>query len=467
MILAVTSGAFAHPKNHNDNSCDITVAPAATLLLPFFDVDIGDSQGDETTLFTITNVTRMPQIAHVTVWTDWGYPLLAFNVLLTGYDVQAISLSDVFNHGRLAPVVISPLQGGGIAPPLPNDSNPNIARDAFGPGGVCSSLPAVVPSDVLAAIRTALTTGLYNPSTTVCANRRVGGTHTNARGYLTIDVVSTCSTKFADNPDFIRKELLFDNVLIGDYQQVDGHFMSAQAEPMVHIRAIPEGGPAGSYPGTNLPYTFYDRYTVTFPPATARTFDRRQPLPSSFAARWIDNGRDVKTHYKLWREGLTVGTQSCADAQRNSAMPFEAIRFDEQENSFSSNWCHVVQPFCAAVRALPAAARVSTSSFPFPDNVSNAQGGWMYINLSNGGSDFYSANGYSGVTPFAPEGSNTKTRPSQGWVIVSMSAEGRFALDLDAAQLGNGCTPVDTYQQTHIGPAQNETPSGFISRPPH
>jgi len=25
---------------------------------------------------------------HVTVWTDWSFPLLDFNILLTGYDVK-------------------------------------------------------------------------------------------------------------------------------------------------------------------------------------------------------------------------------------------------------------------------------------------------------------------------------------------------------------------------------------------
>ena len=33
----------------------------------------------------------------------------------------------------------------------------------------------------------------------------------------------------------------------------------AAANPMVHIRAVPEGGAAGSTAHTDLPYTFYDR----------------------------------------------------------------------------------------------------------------------------------------------------------------------------------------------------------------
>ena len=51
---------------NNDDSCDIGVAPAATLLLPYFEVDFGSPQTTaRQTLFTITNVSAFPQIAHV------------------------------------------------------------------------------------------------------------------------------------------------------------------------------------------------------------------------------------------------------------------------------------------------------------------------------------------------------------------------------------------------------------------
>lgn len=60
----------------NDDSCDIADLPAATLLLPYFEVDLQNING-ETTLFTVTNVTDTPQIARVTLWTDLAVPLLA------------------------------------------------------------------------------------------------------------------------------------------------------------------------------------------------------------------------------------------------------------------------------------------------------------------------------------------------------------------------------------------------------
>src|SRR5213596_2440353 len=64
--------ATGQPATTNNNdSCDIGVTPAATLLLPYFEVDTAAAQGaGATTLFTITNTSRYPQIAHVTVWTE-------------------------------------------------------------------------------------------------------------------------------------------------------------------------------------------------------------------------------------------------------------------------------------------------------------------------------------------------------------------------------------------------------------
>src|SRR6266852_3740656 len=59
----------------NNSSCDISVSPAATLLLPFFEVDVAKPLDAATnTIFTIVNTSRLPQIARVTIWTDYAYP---------------------------------------------------------------------------------------------------------------------------------------------------------------------------------------------------------------------------------------------------------------------------------------------------------------------------------------------------------------------------------------------------------
>ncbi|MGH9139927.1 MAG: hypothetical protein ACRD3J_22115, partial [Thermoanaerobaculia bacterium] len=263
----------------------------------------------------------------------------------------------------------------------------------------------------------------------------VGGSHTNAVGYITIDVVSNCSQQLPTDPLYYSTSILYDNVLIGDYQRVGpapggttATSFDAGVNAMVHIRAVPEGGGAGSKVAPGLPYTFYDRFT----PTSSRTIDRRQPLPSTFAARFVQgNPGDVRTNLNIWREG--VGDGSCTDAGSSATMDMaEIVRFDEHENpSTLGRDSRISRP------RLPATSLTSSSNPMYPVMVSPDLGGWFYLNLNNAGST---------------------TRPSQNWVTVTLfetSAGGnRLATELDAASLGNGCSPAAfPSSAAPIGPA--------------
>ena len=71
LALAVLCASTA--RADNDSSCDIGVAPAATLLLPYFETDFSvTAKNARMTIFTITNVSAQQQIAHITLWTDWA-----------------------------------------------------------------------------------------------------------------------------------------------------------------------------------------------------------------------------------------------------------------------------------------------------------------------------------------------------------------------------------------------------------
>jgi hypothetical protein len=85
--------------------------PAATLLLPYFEVDIQRSDGINT-LFSINNAAATAVLTHVTVWSDQSVPVLDFDVYLTGYDVQTISLRDIFVDGKLPRTVRQSGPGG-------------------------------------------------------------------------------------------------------------------------------------------------------------------------------------------------------------------------------------------------------------------------------------------------------------------------------------------------------------------
>jgi hypothetical protein len=456
LLLIATSAFAASPSTvNNDDSCDVTVAPAATLLLPYFEVDFLNRTQD--TLFTITNVTRLPQIAHVTIWTDWSYPLFSFNIYLTGYDVQGISVNQILAG------TVGQAQGTGpttAQSPVGTLSAGFIANPNFAGGGAsinCSGQPGALAAALVAALRSALTTGVYNPA--ACSN--VGGVHPNAIGYITIDLVSNCTSRLPTDPLYYTNDLLFDNVLIGDYQQLGptpsgttASSFDASANTMVHIRAVPEGGGTGSKPATALPFTFYDRYT----PSTTRSIDRRQPLPSTFAARFVQGGPAAfRTNLNIWREAF--GSGSCIDAQRSPAMAVaDIVRFDEHENpSTLAN-----DQFRAPPR-LPATSSTSSSDSRYPATLSSDAGGWLYLNLNNGGSTTYSAYG-----ELAPPGSTTTAgpRPSQNWVTVTMFGNhlfgNRLAAEFDTVSLGNGCTPAAfPASTTPIGPA-----GGVFACPP-
>jgi hypothetical protein len=418
----------------NDDGCDLSNLPAATLLIPYFEVDFSSPQSvAQTTLFTITNVSRVPQIARVTLWTDRAYPELTFNIFLTGYDVQAINLYDVFARGIIAP----PSGASNTTTPgtlsAANGSNPNFLATA---AGDCSRLPGAIPANLVADVRNAFTLG----TTSTCAT--VGLKHANAIGYITIDVMATCGFSRPQDDGYFN-ELLYDNVLMGDYQQINPNAATgnyAAGNPMVHIRAIPEGGAAAATPGTNLPYTFYNRL---LPAGTDRTRDRRQPLPSAFAARYIQGGPGAfNTNLKIWREATSGSSPACDNYAKNSEMDVvEMVRFDEHENPTVWVLNSLVSPPVPIRVTLPAASSTPTSSNLYPAmSTSGDIAGWIYVNANNLGSTAYSAaTGRDFVT-----GSSTKTgsRQSQNWVVVSMSAEGRYSVDFDALALGNGCSPA-------------------------
>src|SRR6266446_6782218 len=174
----------------NDDSCDIGVAPAATLLLPYFEVDFRSSAATaRTTLFTIVNTSSQPQIAKITLWTDWAYPVMTFSAYMTGYGVASVNLRDVFTAGAVLPG----LDRSELPGPLSASSNPNHLPGA---NVDCSGRPMMVTPSELDELQRVFSTGMIS----ACGAARVGSTHANAIGYVTIDVVATCSDTMPIDP---------------------------------------------------------------------------------------------------------------------------------------------------------------------------------------------------------------------------------------------------------------------------
>jgi hypothetical protein len=408
----------------NDDSCDVGLLPAATLLLPYFEVDVDDPRG-ETTIFTITNVSPSDQIARVTLWTDYSFPVVSFNIYLTGYDVQSINLFDVIERGIIAPEsgTGTHLTGRGRY----SDRNGAIDRTE------CARLPGQLSEAYIVRMQSAFTEGTVPDLGDLQGCNNVGNEHDNAVGYATIDLVRNCSANGPFSEEYWTEDLAYDNVLIGDHQQVHPRNNFAQGSPLVHIRAIPEGGTLEERRAlprkydARFPRTFYSRYQS----ASTPNLDGRQPLPSTFVARWINGGASgFQTFFKIWREGKTGRTATCAIHDDNVVKVMEIVAFDEQENA----WGDIPESrVCTPITTeftLPATSLTSVDDSPYPQPDNGAIAGWVYLNLDH---------------------CEHKAWASNNWVVSSIRAEGRYSVDMDAAALGNGCSPDTPMSEVTTG----------------
>jgi len=395
--LSMSGAPSTRVVTANNASCDIGIYPAATLLLPYFEVDTTQTVPSTAmnTVFTVVNTSQLPQIARVTLWTDFGFPALSFPMFLTGYGMQSISMYELVARGNL-PVTYSGATPGTAS--AANDSNPNFLEDNH-----CDRSGGTLVKERRERLQRALIEGERD---TGC---RIGRQHAIATGYVTVDVVNSCADVDPLDPSYWTDTLLFDNVLTGDYERINPNVTTgnyAGGSPLVHIRAVPEGGPAGVVGQVPFPYTFYDRYL----PAEARKMDRRQPLPSVFAARFIEGGSTgFKTNLMIWREGATGATRDECLYAKNEKLPVRTIvRFDEHENA----------TMASSGIVLPPSSANSSVATAFPLLTAGDVGGWFWISLDNG----------------------ARARASQNWITVQMYAEGRYAVDFDATWLANGCS---------------------------
>ena len=405
----------------NDDSCDVALLPAATLLLPYFEVDTRNLQ-EENTLFAITNVTPEDRIARITLWTDYAYPVLTFNVFLTGYDVQSISVGDLLRG-------VLPSNGTSVST-RGLRSEMSSALDL----AHCGRLGGTLDSGAVATIVKAFTEGTGNAVGPLTSCEAIGNVHDNAIGYATIDVVRNCAANDPTSAAYWTTDIAYDNVLIGDYQQLSASQQFAQSSAMVHIRAIPEGGTSAARQSdakyaTRFPRTFYSRYQSSLTPK----LDGRQPLPSSFAVHWIQGGAaEYQTNLKTWREGKPGEVQLCTMQASNVTKVAEIVRFDEAENAVGEvPTSRICAPLVTDI-TLPATSRVGVADASvFPQLTNGATSGWVYLNLDN-------------CTCDTPVGSSN-------WIVSSMRAQGRYSVDMDGAALANGCSPQTPISEVTSG----------------
>jgi hypothetical protein len=392
--------------------CTIDDVPAATLLLPYFEVDLDDPNG-ATTLFSVNNASATAVLAHVVIWSDASVPVLDFNLYLTGYDVQSINLRDILNGN--VPQTASAGQDPGdlLSPkgPLSQDVDFASCQDQFPIGPL--------PADFVAYLQAALT-GQSTDLLGGCAGLRHGDNV--ARGYVTVDTVNNCTLRFPGDLGYFGAggtgDATNENVLWGDYFYVNPQTNRADGETLVHIEASATN-PATSTPGQ---YTFYGRYVDW------TAVDNREPLPTTFAVRFLTGGPfDGGTHLIVWRDSkLQQGAFGCFWGPDYYPLGTEQIViFDEQEHSQVPETIPVSpQPPEEGITPFPVEAQsvaVGGDSFPVPYKF-----GWLFLDLNTAVDQVFD------VPPADPAA-------AQAWVQAVMSGLGRYSVGFDAIQLDSAC----------------------------
>jgi hypothetical protein len=406
--------------------CTIDAVPAATLLLPYFEVDLNNPNG-LTTLFSLNNASEEAALVHVVVWSDLSVPVLDFDIYLTGYDVQTVNLRDIIING------VVPVTADNVDDPTDKISPEGLFSDDISFPNCSGSLPPpALPSIFVTHLQAALTGHASALLGGLCAGQNLGDNI--ARGYITMDSVNSCSIHFPGDAGYfvsggtgIANDF---NVLWGDWFIVNAGQNFAEGGDLVHIEADPTN-PETTTTGN---YTFYGRYD-SFSAA-----DNREPLADTFATRYLQGGTfSSGTSLLVWRDAKqSQGPFTCpATTGRPIWYPLgqqAIVIFDEQETpSVPQTFPFSPQPPGQTITPFPAETQrtvVGGAAFPVPFNF-----GWLYLDLK------------TAVTgaPTAPPNDtpndiiNGNHISTQAWVVATYSSNGRFAVGVDAIQLDSAC----------------------------
>lgn len=393
--------------------CDTDALPAATLLVPYFEVDLNRA-GGPTTLFSVVNQDAAPVLANVVLWTDWAVPTLSFQIYLAGFDTQTVNLRDVLGKGWI------PVTGSAVSPHS-DLSEPPVEF----PGCNNTTEPGTAPVYPRPAFTEAELEEARAWHRGLCFDGRQAGSRRGsegvAHGYVTIDTVQRCSESTPADTGYFGTEGVADvrNALTGDYFLIDPSEDYAQGETAVHIEAFPDGFGAGDY-------TFYERYVE------GSALDAREPLGTQYAVRHLVGGAfDGGTRLIVWRD---TGSPDASPVEGCGApgwfnlggLESYIVFLDETgRGTEQRDTCSTLPP-CA---------------YPFryaTQAVGLAGGEGAEFDLEGSGFEL-------GVTRLVLRRANGPDPADwevlQGWVSVTSSAENRYSIGQRSFRLDSACDP--------------------------
>ncbi len=387
--------------------------PAATLLYPYFEVDL-DSANGRNTVIGMHNTSATAMLTRVTMWSNTGVPVYGFNIYLTGYDAISFDLRSVFN-GNL-PISASNGQdpSDAISPQGPLSQDINFAS--------CTGiLPPSAP--IVASYLTDLKAMFTGKASTVQFPGSCVGTNAGdnvARGYLTIDTVNACTVlEGPGDGGYFSTRTTAQNTLLGDYMLIDSSQNLMSVENAVTIEASATD-PATSVAGR---YTFYGRLT------NWTAADYREPL----ATRWGLQGDTGISSAIVWRDPkVTPASFSCAAGMPSYApLGQEGMSFFNRASqpTIIPEYPTPSNPFPPGLTVAPVATQIRDLNNATLQLPTTTKLGWLVFNLN---------------TAVAAAGANppADAAASQSHVTVLRNQKGVARLSSGAA-----ATPMDSATQ--------------------
>lgn len=368
--------------------CEVGGKAGSSLLFPYFEVDLSSDAG-LTGLISLNNESGSATMTRVIVWTDWGIPVLAFDVYLLPRDVQTMNVRDLLNG-------VIPSTGTGAD--LSSFAN-------------CDVVPPFHANPALAPLQSsqlkAYLTGVPGPGDALCAGESYGDNH--ARGYITVDATKACAGIGATSPSvtpllasYFSTVATTKNVLWGDLLYVDPSENSAQGVEGINLVA----DASLQAPNTN---TFYGRYH------SWDGRDRRSPLPTIWTTRFLNGGVfDGGTDLVVWR-----------DTHSNSVV--------KKTCGLHPSWYPLKSSFVTArdEDTVLALSLGTNNEFPLAT---------QRVPISSVGPGPTALFGRIQVSLEIPPSG----LPAGAWVIPIMTASGRFSVDFNGQPLNSGCGLIPT-----------------------
>jgi hypothetical protein len=355
-VFAIASSAVAV-------TCTSDQRPAATLLVPYFQVSIdadgnvfGTGQGARDTLVTIMNASSAPMIAHVNVYDRYSVLQLDFNVALTGYDVQAMRISDIISG--FLPNTLN-FDGDDACQ---RNANADVYPSSNGFLRVRPLAPATGQDNTQATTDYEAHYNLGDLIPNLQFNCGTGDLDPLAIGYIMIDHANYCNLSDPTDPNYFYNDAIgMENNLWGEIIFTSGEGLPTYGISTVNMETDTTFGDAALLDPDVTVRTFYARYWSPFldsPPNACPNCnqvnavndllvtspwnvgfgDQREPLGLNWAVRWFDLGLSLTTNFQVWRSSPSAPAallQSCDIEEPTVTLVF----FDEDENTTTQGTC--------------------------------------------------------------------------------------------------------------------------------